>query len=131
MFVLASRHEGLSVALSEAMAAGLPAVVTDVGELIDALVQDGLNGYTYAVGDVTALTALLRRLLEDPDHARNLGEAAAGTRPQARRCRTDLRPVRGDPPATQLGRRAKGSGRISDDRLPGPHISRHHCACAD
>jgi len=44
LFVLTSRSEGLSIAMTEAMVCGLPAVVTDVGDLGE-LVEDGVNGF--------------------------------------------------------------------------------------
>ncbi len=44
IFVLTSDSEGLALSLMEAMMCGLPAVVSDVGDLGD-LVEDGVNGY--------------------------------------------------------------------------------------
>jgi len=44
VFVLTSKSEGLSIAMAEAMVAGVVPVVADVGELGD-LVTDGVNGY--------------------------------------------------------------------------------------
>jgi glycosyltransferase involved in cell wall biosynthesis len=44
VFVLTSDSEGLSLAMMEAMMCGLPAVVSDVGDLGD-LVENGVNGY--------------------------------------------------------------------------------------
>jgi len=44
IFVLTSDSEGLSLAMMEAMMGGLPAVVSDVGDLGD-LVSDGVSGY--------------------------------------------------------------------------------------
>jgi glycosyltransferase involved in cell wall biosynthesis len=78
IFVLASRYEGLSVALSEAMAAGLPVVVSDVGE-VRTLVRDGQNGYIYPAGDVDQLADRLCELLSDQARARAFGRAAAAT----------------------------------------------------
>ena len=43
-FVLTSVSEGLSLAMMEAMASGLPAIVPDTGDLGD-LVKDHVNGY--------------------------------------------------------------------------------------
>jgi glycosyltransferase involved in cell wall biosynthesis len=75
-FVLCSEHEGLSIALLEAMATGLPSVVTDVGEL-GTLVDDGRNGFLIEPGDVDALTDRLGRLLDDPALRAELGARAA------------------------------------------------------
>ena len=44
IFVLTSRSEGLSIAMAEAMCAGVVPVVANVGDLGD-LVADGMNGY--------------------------------------------------------------------------------------
>jgi glycosyltransferase involved in cell wall biosynthesis len=44
IFVLTSDSEGLSLSMMEAMMCGLPAVVSDVGDLGD-LVENGVNGY--------------------------------------------------------------------------------------
>lgn len=44
VFVLTSDSEGLSLSMIEAMMCGLPAVVSNVGDLAD-LVQDGINGF--------------------------------------------------------------------------------------
>jgi glycosyltransferase involved in cell wall biosynthesis len=50
--------------MMEAMAAGLVPVVTDVGTIAD-WVTSGENGCIVPVGDVSALTAQLRKLNED------------------------------------------------------------------
>ncbi len=44
VFALTSDSEGLSLSMMEAMMCGLPAIVSDVGDLGD-LVEDGVNGY--------------------------------------------------------------------------------------
>lgn len=75
VFVLTSRYEGLSVALSEAMACGLPAVVTDVGDLRD-LVREGRNGHLVDVGDQTAMVVRIGALLDDPERYRDASTAA-------------------------------------------------------
>ena len=76
IFVLPSRSEGLSIAVTEAMATGLPVVVTDVGEVRD-IVEDGRNGFLFAVGDTAALAEHADRLLSDPDLRRSCAQAAA------------------------------------------------------
>lgn len=76
VFVLTSRSEGLSISIAEAMASGLPVVVTDVGEVRD-LVREGDNGHLFGVGDVDALVRLTAGLLGDPERRSSLGRRAA------------------------------------------------------
>lgn len=76
IFVLASESEGLPIAMLEAMSAGLPAVVSEVGE-IPSFVVDGLVGVTFPVGDIEALTDRLGALLEDDSGRAAMGAAAA------------------------------------------------------
>ena len=75
VFVLPSRSEGLSIALCEAMAAGLPVVASDVGEVRD-VVTPGRNGQLHEVGDVHALAEHTRTLLDQPELRATMGEAA-------------------------------------------------------
>lgn len=76
VFALTSRHEGLPISLLEAMALGVPPVVTAVGGIPE-VVNDGLNGLLVLAGDVEAFAGALRRLARDPVLRRALGEAAA------------------------------------------------------
>jgi glycosyltransferase involved in cell wall biosynthesis len=78
VFALSSRFEGLPIALLEAMAMELPAVATAVGGVGDAI-EDGDNGLLVPAGDVGALTAALRRLVQDPALRERLGRAARRT----------------------------------------------------
>jgi glycosyltransferase involved in cell wall biosynthesis len=64
LFVLPSLVEGLSNAQLEAMAAGLPALVTDVGGAGD-LIAHGESGWLVPPDDAPALEAALLRLLGD------------------------------------------------------------------
>jgi phosphatidylinositol alpha-1,6-mannosyltransferase len=75
VFVLPSFNEGMSVATLEAMAAGLPTVVTRTGGTAE-LVVDGTTGLTFGWSDIDTLTAHLRRLAEDREQARRMGTAA-------------------------------------------------------
>jgi glycosyltransferase involved in cell wall biosynthesis len=75
VFVLASYNEGMSVATLEAMAAGLPVVVTRTGGTAE-LVEEGSNGLTFDWADVDTLTAHLRRLATNRALARQMGAAS-------------------------------------------------------
>jgi glycosyltransferase involved in cell wall biosynthesis len=76
VFVLTSAHEGLSIALSEAMASGLPAVVSDVSEAPD-LVHNDQNGFRYPLGNVERLVECLSAVLDDEQRRTRFGRAAA------------------------------------------------------
>lgn len=73
--VLASRDEGLPLAVLEAMAAGLPVVVTAVGGLLE-LVEPDVHGLVVPADDPAALAAAIERLAGDPALRRRLGAAA-------------------------------------------------------
>ncbi len=61
-FILVSDSEGLSCSLLEAMAAGLPAVVTNVGGNAE-LVQSGVNGFVIDKGDCAALVSSVEKIV--------------------------------------------------------------------
>jgi glycosyltransferase involved in cell wall biosynthesis len=75
LFALPSREEGLPVALLEAMAYGLPAVVSPVGGIPDAF-REGRHGYLVPPDDPAALADRLKALLDDPAAARRMGRQA-------------------------------------------------------
>ncbi|MEW9570445.1 glycosyltransferase family 4 protein [Rhodanobacter sp. Si-c] len=73
--VLPSHREGLPRTLVEAAACGLPLITTDVPGCRE-VVTDGVDGLLVPKGDSGALAHAIRRLLEDPELAHRLGEAA-------------------------------------------------------
>ncbi|MDI6105479.1 glycosyltransferase [Actinoplanes sp. NEAU-A12] len=73
-----SRYEGFSLPAVEAMACGVPLVVTTAGALPEVTGPDGLASLHVAPGDAEALSAAIGRLLDDEALRRRLG--AAGRR---------------------------------------------------
>ena len=73
LFALSSKEEGLGLVIAEAMASGVPVVSTDCGGP-STLINEGETGYLTPVGDPDALADRMQTVLENPDHARELGE---------------------------------------------------------
>jgi glycosyltransferase involved in cell wall biosynthesis len=72
LFVIASHVEGLSIAMLEAMAAGIPVVATRSGRGVeDALAGDA--GVLVPVGDADALATAVTALIADPARRAELG----------------------------------------------------------
>lgn len=77
MYVCSSDYEGISNALMEAMAMGVPSISTDcpIGGA-RAMIQDGANGLLVPVGDVDTLASAMFRLISEPLFAQKLADQA-------------------------------------------------------
>jgi glycosyltransferase involved in cell wall biosynthesis len=73
VFVLSSRHEGISMALLEAMQAGLPIVATRVGGVPETVV-DGETGLLVASEDVEGMAEAMLRLARSADLRSEMGQ---------------------------------------------------------
>ena len=60
LFLMTSNYEGYGMAAVEALAAGLPVAMTDVGCAGDVVVN-GKNGLVFPVGDLSALVAVIEK----------------------------------------------------------------------
>ena len=79
IFALPSRFEGMPNALLEAMAAGLPSVVTDASPGPLEMVCNGHQGLVVPTDDVSAFAAALQKLMLDGDLRNRCGVAARTT----------------------------------------------------
>jgi len=70
LFCLPSRHEGLPLALLEAVSLGVPIIATDCSPGVREALDDGRVGELVPVEDVDALAAALARHLADPSELR-------------------------------------------------------------
>lgn len=75
IFAFPSLHEGLGIALLEAMACGLPVVASRTGGITDA-VEDGRTGMLVAPANSSELGAAIARLAAESRTRETLGESA-------------------------------------------------------
>lgn len=71
IYVHPAKREGLSVALMEAMASGLPIICSKIRGNTD-LIDDGKGGFLCNVNDIDAYAKALTRLADDPDMRHNM-----------------------------------------------------------
>lgn len=79
VFVLPTRFEGFPVALVEAMAAGLAAIVSDIPSGVPEIVDAGVSGERPSVGDVVAFADAIARLDRDRGRLEAMSAAARRT----------------------------------------------------
>ncbi len=75
LFAMTSFNEGMSNAMLEAMASGLPVLVTQTAGTAE-IVEEGVNGWTLAWQDAETLTARLAHAVARRDELADLGAAA-------------------------------------------------------
>lgn len=66
VYLMTSRYEGWGISVAEAVGAGIPVVMTDVG-LAGEMVKNDANGIVVAVGDTAAMAEALLRLYHNPE----------------------------------------------------------------
>jgi len=94
-YVQPSRVEGLCISAHEAMQAGLPAIVSDMGEM-PLTVRAGEAGFVVPIGGVDELAAAITVLVSEPARAAAMGAAAhhlVNDRFSAERFRTQGRAI--------------------------------------
>jgi glycosyltransferase involved in cell wall biosynthesis len=73
VFAFPSLHEGSAMAVNEALASGLPAIVTPNA---GAIVRDGIEGFVVPIRDVSALADRMVQLADDVPLRRRMSAAA-------------------------------------------------------
>lgn len=76
VLLLPSWSEGISNAVLESMAAGLPVVVTECGGMRE-VVTDGADGFVVPIGDTDTMADVLAQLAGDQDLRVRIGAAAS------------------------------------------------------
>lgn len=77
-FVLPSSREPWGLVVNEAMASGLPVLVSDVCGCGPDLVEQGVNGFSFSPGDGRALTLLLHRMEQmSPGLRERMGQSSS------------------------------------------------------
>jgi glycosyltransferase involved in cell wall biosynthesis len=76
IFVFPSLHEGSAMAVNEALASGLPAIVTPNS---GAILQDGNEGFVVPIRDAVAVAARIAQLADDTALRRRMATAARTT----------------------------------------------------
>lgn len=77
LFLFLSRQEGFGTVIIEAMASGLPVVLSPLHGISSEIVTEGMTGHIVPdPADAASVARLVARLLDDPVACRRLGEAA-------------------------------------------------------
>lgn len=77
-FVLTSVSEGISNAVLEAMASGVPVVSTDCGGMRE-VIRDGVNGFIVPMRDPESMASAIERLMDSTELCVAMGTAARAT----------------------------------------------------
>ncbi len=70
--------DGIPTALLEALATGIPTIVTDAGSMLE-VVTDGVDGLVVKQRDGAAIASAIESLIDDDELCRRIGAAAAET----------------------------------------------------
>jgi glycosyltransferase involved in cell wall biosynthesis len=78
VLVRPSSFEGMPLTVMEAMASGIPVVATPVGGTPE-LIEEGVHGYLFPVGDHRALADSVNKVLDNPEEAARMGLRGRGS----------------------------------------------------
>lgn len=75
IFILPSHYEGISIALLEAMACGLPVIASNVGGNLEIVIHNE-TGFLFPSRDINALTKCVVQLYSNPELINKMGKNA-------------------------------------------------------
>ncbi len=76
VFVLPSQHEPWGLVVNEVMNASRAVIVSDDVGCAPDLIRNGIEGYVYPVGDISALTLALQQILTTSELPKQMGQNA-------------------------------------------------------
>ncbi len=76
LLVSPSLYEGFGLPAAEALACGTPVIATSAGALPE-IVEDGVSGVIVPPGDSASLAKAIAKLIDEPEHCIEMGEAGA------------------------------------------------------
>lgn len=76
VLIMPSRFEGFGLTLTEAMAVGCIPVVSRIRGVTDMIVDDGVNGFLFAIGNVQEAARIISEIAANPEASRLLSQAA-------------------------------------------------------
>ncbi|MEZ2130642.1 MULTISPECIES: glycosyltransferase family 4 protein [unclassified Sinorhizobium] len=76
VMIMPSRFEGFGLTLTEAMAAGCVPVVSRIRGVTDKIVDDGLNGFLFSIGNSEEAASIITNIVAKPEALRSLSNAA-------------------------------------------------------
>ncbi len=91
LLLMPSELESFGLVALEAMACRVPTIATRVGGVPE-LIEDGVNGRLFPVGDIEGMAAAATELLRDPQRYEAMAEAARKTA-QTRYCASKIVPL--------------------------------------
>lgn len=76
VLIMPSRFEGFGLTLTEAMAVGCIPVVSRIRGVTDLIVDDGVNGFLFSIGNTKEAARIISQIATDPDSAQVLSRTA-------------------------------------------------------
>lgn len=76
VLIMPSRFEGFGLTLTEAMAVGCIPVVSRIRGVTDMIVDDGVNGFLFSIGNSQEAARIISEIAARPDTSRSLSDAA-------------------------------------------------------